>query len=203
MIYSSKYSAVFSKTTEEFGQLSNMAAGFPIELNGICFLTSEALYQAMRFPDHPEIQNEIINQKSPMGAKIISRKYKKLTRNDWDNIKLEIMEWAINAKLFQNYPTFSNVLISTGEREIVEESYKDSYWGAKPDYDSNTLSGENHLGKILMKIRTKLPTIKDNDVLPPPAIDNFILLNQEIYNVKLNLKMKKKVNEEIVQLDLF
>ena len=39
-------SAVFLKTNERFGGLSNMAPGFPIVLNGVRIRTSEALYQA-------------------------------------------------------------------------------------------------------------------------------------------------------------
>lgn len=63
----------FRKTKEEYGGLSNMAAGFPIELNGVRILSSEALYQAMRFPNHPDYQKEIIQQRSPMTAKMISK----------------------------------------------------------------------------------------------------------------------------------
>jgi type I restriction enzyme S subunit len=37
---------VFRKTNTRFGGLSNMAPGFPLEVNGIRILTSEALYQA-------------------------------------------------------------------------------------------------------------------------------------------------------------
>ena len=40
----------FRKTKEAFGALSNMASGFPIRINGTFILTSEALYQACRFP---------------------------------------------------------------------------------------------------------------------------------------------------------
>ena len=80
-IYIIKDCAVFRKTHEKNGGLSNMAAGYPVYFNGTQIRTSEALYQACRFPDYPDIQKEIINQKSPMTAKDISRKYNYLTRN--------------------------------------------------------------------------------------------------------------------------
>ncbi len=41
---------VFCKTNEKFGGLSNMAPGFPLRINDVDFRTSEALYQACRFP---------------------------------------------------------------------------------------------------------------------------------------------------------
>ena len=51
---------VVYKTKETFGGLSNMASGFPLQINGVRILTSEALYQACRFPHMPEVQREII-----------------------------------------------------------------------------------------------------------------------------------------------
>lgn len=56
--------ATFFKVTEEFGGLSNMAGGYPLVINGITVFSSEALYQACRFPHQPEWQREIISQQS-------------------------------------------------------------------------------------------------------------------------------------------
>ena len=39
---------VVYKTKEVFGGLSNMASGYPLQINGVCILTTEALYQACR-----------------------------------------------------------------------------------------------------------------------------------------------------------
>jgi len=60
---------VFQKNEDAFGHLSNMATAFPVVVNGIRIRTIEALYQACRFPNYPEAQREVIEQKSPMGAK--------------------------------------------------------------------------------------------------------------------------------------
>lgn len=65
---------VFWKTADRFGSLSNMASGFPLLINGILIQSNEALYQAMRYPFHPEIQQEIIEQPSPMSAKMKAKK---------------------------------------------------------------------------------------------------------------------------------
>jgi len=66
----------FRKTREEWGGLSNMCAGYPIEIQGIEIRTSEALYQSLKFPDHAFIQREILKQKSPMSAKMKAKKHR-------------------------------------------------------------------------------------------------------------------------------
>lgn len=74
--YNRASSVVVLKTKEAFGGLSNMAGGFPLDVNGMRILTSEALYQACRFPHRPEVQTLIIEQKSPMTAKMKSKPYR-------------------------------------------------------------------------------------------------------------------------------
>src|SRR5262245_58897838 len=112
---------VFLKTNEPFGGLSNMAGGYPLHVNGTRILTSEALYQACRFPDLPDVQRLIIEQKSPMSAKMVSKPYRSQTREDWDDVRVDIMRWCLRVKLAQNWDRFGELLRSTGERPIVEE----------------------------------------------------------------------------------
>src|SRR5437879_1166540 len=77
--------AVFRKTHEAFGELSNMAAGYPLVVNGVSIRTSEALYQACRFPKNPEVQKLIIDQSSPMAAKMYSKAHRnEHCREDWE-----------------------------------------------------------------------------------------------------------------------
>ncbi|TOH22921.1 hypothetical protein, partial [Vibrio parahaemolyticus] len=54
--YDIKNAAAFKKTTEQWGELSNMCAGFPVVVNGVPIKSVEALYQACRYPYHPDIQ---------------------------------------------------------------------------------------------------------------------------------------------------
>ena len=61
-IYGIDNAITFKKTKEKYGGLSNMASGYPINLNNIRILTSEALYQSLRYPEYPEFQKEIILQ---------------------------------------------------------------------------------------------------------------------------------------------
>ena len=89
--YNKKEVITFSKTTAEFGGLSNMASGYSLFVNETNIANTEILYQACRFPLFPIIQQEIISQSNPMEAKEISRKYMQYSRQDWDVVKFDIM----------------------------------------------------------------------------------------------------------------
>ena len=65
---------VFHKVADKSGGLSNMAGGYPLWVNTTKIYFSKAIYQACRFPYQPEWQREIINQPSPMEAKMKAKK---------------------------------------------------------------------------------------------------------------------------------
>lgn len=58
----------FLKSEGEFGGLSNLAEGYPLLINGVSVTSSEHLYQALKFPDHPEIQGRILKAGTPAEA---------------------------------------------------------------------------------------------------------------------------------------
>jgi type I restriction enzyme, S subunit len=174
----------FRKTSERFGGLSNMAPGFPLRVNGVLIRTSEALYQACRFPHRPDIQRLIIEQTSPMTAKMKSKPHRKQSRLDWERVRVKIMTWCLRVKLAQHWHSFGDLLLATGDLPIVEESAKDDFWGAKA-VDAERLEGKNVLGRLLMKLRAEFrgPHPELLRHVEPPAIPNFFLLGQPIANV--------------------
>ena len=180
--YIRKESVVFLKTNEPFGGLSNMAGGYPIHVNGLRILTSEALYQVCRFPHLPDVQKMIIGQISPMTAKMRSKPYRKDSRPDWDQVRVRIMRWSLRMKLANNWNAFSTLLLKTGERPIVEESRKDDFWGAKVVDDGDTLVGMNVLGRLLMELREQVKQQGRDAALDiaPPDIPQFLLFGQAI-----------------------
>lgn len=180
--YSRKESVVFLKTNEPFGGLSNMAGGYPIHVNGLRILTSEALYQSCRFPHLPDVQKMIIGQISPMTAKMRSKPYRKDSRSDWDQVRVRIMRWCLRMKLVNNWNTFSALLLRTGERPIVEESRKDDFWGAKAVDNGETLVGMNVLGRLLMELREQLKQQEHGATfnVAPPDVPQFLLLGRPI-----------------------
>ncbi|AUH62888.1 NADAR domain-containing protein [Paracoccus zhejiangensis] len=184
-VYDRETSVVFLKTKERFGGLSNMAAGFPLRVNGVRIKTSEALYQACRFPHMPEVQQLIIGENSPMTAKMRSKPYRRVSRHDWDFVRVKIMRWSLRVKLAQNWREFGRLLLSTGDRPIVEQSRKDDFWGAKVA-DDGTLVGMNVLGRLLMELREQLKGDEAESLrfIEPLAISEFLLFGQPIEAVQ-------------------
>ncbi len=185
-IYQLSKCITFRKTTERFGGLSNMASGYPIVVNNVMIRTTEALYQAMRFPNFPDIQREIILQNSPMTAKMVSKKYSSNTREDWDKVRVSIMKWTLRVKLIHNLNTFGNLLLNTEEDIIVEESRKDDFWGAKI-IEKKSLEGMNVLGRLLMELRDLHRKYEINEITPL-KLNNFKLNGDFIESVFLKHK---------------
>jgi len=157
-----------------------MAPGFPIRIGDVSLRNSEALYLACRFPHMPDVQRLIVNEVSPMTAKMRSKPYRKHSRGDWDYIRVPIMKWCLRVKLAQNLNSFGSLLLATEEKTIVEDSRKDAFWGAIKD-DNGVFHGMNVLGRLLMELRENLK--KDPDVFKeilPLEICEFNLLDKKI-----------------------
>jgi putative DNA methylase len=183
--YDRATSVVFLKTKEAFGGLSNMAGGFPLRVNGFRILTSEALYQACRFPHLPYVQKLIIAEASPMTAKMKGKPHRSNSRPDWDAVRVKIMRWCLRVKLIQNFAEFSRLLLATRDRPIVEESRRDDFWGANP-VEPNVLVGQNALGRLLMQLREE---VRNGDwqpasEVPPLDLPEFLLLGRLIEPIR-------------------
>lgn len=73
-------------------------------------------------------------------------------RSGWNSLKLEIMERLVREK-FTRHPSLRSLLLLTGQEELIEgNDWGDRFWGVCRG------QGENHLGKILMKVREELRT---------------------------------------------
>lgn len=197
--YTRSESVVFLKVKEDFGGLSNMSdyrLRVPVQDSntGITVLTTEALYQACRYPHLPDLQRSIIEQKSPMTAKMKSKPHRTNdSREDWNQVRVKIMRWCLRVKLATHWSEFSRLLLATRDKPIVEQSTKDDFWGAKVVNDA-TLKGMNVLGRLLMELReeVKEATQQGNtDALrrvEPLEIENFLLYGQPILAVDLRPK---------------
>lgn len=179
----------FSKADERWGEFGNMTGnfGFRLTANGLLIPSVENLYQAMRYTAHPEIQRSILDQKSGFSAKLVAKKYRKThTRADFEDHKMEIMKWCLCLKLANHPIRFGRSLINTGDRDIVEESKKDDWWGAKPQPDDPALLiGINVLGQLLMELRATYKSCLGAEtnrykLVEPPQIDNFLFLGQPV-----------------------
>ena len=158
MTYEKSKVASFYDTKPPFGALSNMHVPGEDKLivGGKAWWTTEALYQALRFPDHPDVQEIIQGQKSPMTAKMKARAHRKeKTRDDWDEVRVELMDWCLRLKMSKWIRHVYRPLRDSGQMPIVEISSRDKFWGAQ-EYDGEELVGSNVLGKLWMRIRDEV-----------------------------------------------
>lgn len=200
-VYQADECCTFRKTKEQFGGLSNMASGFPLKVNGITFLSSEALYQACRYPSNSDAQRKIIAEKSPMTAKMVGKPFSSDCRVDWDLTRIKIMRWCLRIKLAQNYLAFGKILESTLHKPIVEESNKDDFWGAIRDKnDNNIMRGVNALGRLLMELRQiyfEKGLSYDIFVVEPLKIPNFLLFNEPIQRIDARLTFYEGLKSQL------
>ena len=134
-VYDPADAAVFRRVRDQWGEFSNMAGGYPIEIDGITFQSSEALYQALRFPNSPELQAKIGEFKSGIQAKRVAHNI--ITLQDealWRHKRIDAMRVALAYKFIQ-HPKLIDVLLATGDKPIVEYSGRDPFWGAQPQGD--------------------------------------------------------------------
>ncbi len=167
----------FSKEDEYF-ELSNMFSGMPIKFNGETWNSSEALYQACKYPPNimvcpktnpnckpKDVRERILKSKTPMQAKMTQKCAKDYIRKDWEDVKVDAMLWVLKLKA-QQHKKFRDVLISTKDKVIVERSKKDCYWGCKEISvcGEEFFIGFNVLGKLLMYVRDNLDGILEEDL---------------------------------------
>jgi ribA/ribD-fused uncharacterized protein len=135
----------FYRTSDEFGAFSNFAK-YPVKWFGHTFPTSEHLYQAMKFFDNEMAMDAIRDAKTAKEAANLGRSLPGI-REDWEEVKLEVMYYVLTQK-FTQHKELKELLLSTGDAEIVEHTHNDSFWG-----DGGDGKGQNHLGKLLMRLR--------------------------------------------------
>ena len=174
-----------------------MAAGFPLRVNGIDVRTSEALYQACRFPHMPEVQRRIIDARSPMTAKMRGKPFRSQSRTDWHAVQVKIMRWSLRVKLAQNWDKFGALVLATGNHPIVERSRRDDFWGAK-DEEDGSLVGMNVLGRLLMELREALraDTSESLRVVEPLTIPEFLLFEEPIGTIRTDDRVAPPIDVE-------
>ena len=157
---------LITKVKEENGWLSCMSP-HPVTYNGKDYRTCEALFQALRFSKYPNIQEEIRNCQSPMGAKMIARKNRELLNRGkmWDESEgdIQLMKDCLLLKLEQ-HPGLKEKLVLTGDAEIIEDcSTHDResarFWGAVKK--QGEWIGKSNFGKLWMEIREDLKSIQN------------------------------------------
>lgn len=153
---------------KEFGPLGYLAnySDHGFYKDGIYYKTVEHFYQSKKFLNL-ELQNKIIEAKTPKEASNIGRNRNNKLRDNWSNIKQDIMLEGILEKFRQNKDILIK-LLNTGSEKLVEHTVDEYYWGCGKDK-----SGENNFGKLLEKARKilreeeidKLDNLKNMDCI--------------------------------------
>ena len=116
------------------------------------FKTSEEAYHWEKF-NHLAgrgVQDLLENARSAHDAFTLAQKHSDLRRRDWDAVKVDIMRDILRAKADQ-HDYVRRKLLATGDRILIENSWRDDFWGWGPKRD-----GQNMLGKLWMEVRTEL-----------------------------------------------
>jgi ribA/ribD-fused uncharacterized protein len=132
----------------EFYPLSNFSS-FTLEWKGYLWPTSEHAYHSEKFEDD-EIITLLKQTKSTHDALVLAKNNMDKHRPDWMEIRVRVMKDILRAKVAQ-HPYAKKKLLDTGDREIIENSWRDDFWGWGPNKD-----GLNQLGKLWMEIREEL-----------------------------------------------
>ena len=126
----------------------------PVTVEGITYKNSESAFQAQKTSNISERKN--FADLDPDSAKALG--YKVNLRSDWEEVKVQKM-YEVNKAKFEQNPELKEKLIATGLEELVEgNDWGDRFWGVDG-------TGENRLGKILMKIRMELSGKFDPDYI--------------------------------------
>jgi N-glycosidase YbiA len=153
----------FARDRTMFGFLSHFHPA-PIQMEGEVWPTVEHYYQAQKSFD-PAYRQAVRDAATPGKAKQLAapphlplrlsaqswfRKNGASPREDWHTVKLEIMRRADLAK-FTQHAELAELLLATGDAELVEDSPSERYWGIGRDG-----RGSNWAGRVLMEVREKL-----------------------------------------------
>ncbi|HEY3694108.1 NADAR family protein [Phenylobacterium sp.] len=141
---------------QDFYVLSNFSA-FTLMWDGLRFDTSEALYHWLKFPGDENIplRRRIRRAPSAHEAFKTAQEMKHCRRPDWDEVKVGFMLEILRQKASQ-HEYVRRKLLATGDRELIEDSWRDDYWGWGEDK-----TGLNMLGKLWMELRSELRSAKE------------------------------------------
>jgi predicted NAD-dependent protein-ADP-ribosyltransferase YbiA (DUF1768 family) len=116
----------YREREKPYGCFSNFSP-HSFELDGKHWPTSEHYFQAQKFAGTPH-EDTVRLAPRPM----------------------DVMRRAVRAK-FDAHADIREILLATGDEELIEETTQDTYWGC-----GTNRTGKNMLGKILVEIREAL-----------------------------------------------
>lgn len=122
-----------------------------ITYDGITYLNNEAAFHSAKI----FFGREQFANLDPSSAKKLGRRVK--LRDDWEDVKDDIMYEICKAKFSQN-EDLKEKLLATSDEYLEEGTtgWHDNYWGNCSCEKCKNIEGKNTLGKILMRVREEL-----------------------------------------------
>lgn len=140
---------VISRFVGEYAFLSN----FYVEPDGT-HVEGEFQAQKAVSPEDRDTLTLVYCGLAPRFAKLRGRRLR--LRQDWNEVRIDVMRELVRKK-FHDHPELAAKLKATGDTLLVESNtWGDRFWGAYRG------EGENHLGKILMEVRSELHGVSEN-----------------------------------------
>lgn len=138
--------------------LSNFYEHEPIVMDGLSFNSVEAAFQAQK-SENP-LEKHRFQFMDPKESKAEGKKVNPL-RPDWNDVRIQVMKDALRLKFA--IPKLRKRLLETADAELIESNnWCDAFWGRCDCFKHGSI-GENHLGKLLMKIRAELQKEAENE----------------------------------------
>lgn len=140
---------------QEFYVLSNFSA-FNLKWMATTFPTAEHAYQWEHYMEAGDYRTAHSIRTAPSAHEAFriaqDNKHTILPERErkWQAMKVDVMLSILRAKVMQ-HPYVEKKLRETGTRELVEDSWRDDYWGWGPNRD-----GQNMLGKLWMQVRAEM-----------------------------------------------
>lgn len=121
---------------------------------GLTYRSSENAYQAAKVVPTDTATRALFCNLHPAQAKKLGDSIR--LRPDWSpELALQVMEEIVTIKFQDKF--LKEKLLATGDATLIEGNWwHDNRWGNCTCPKCKNVGGENHLGKILMKVRDKL-----------------------------------------------
>jgi hypothetical protein len=138
----------YRERDEPYGSFSNYSR-HSFDIDGVVWATVEHYFQAQKFLGTAH-EDAVRLAKTPHIAKMMGNDRAHPLRDDWQTVKDDIMRLAVRRK-FEAHADIREILLSTGDLPIVEDSPYDYYWGCGAER-----TGRNMLRNILVETRSIL-----------------------------------------------
>jgi hypothetical protein len=115
-------------------------------------MTSEHAYQWTKFRNtgNESIAMAVRFAPSAHVAFKLAEEFRQYRNAAWDDCKVTVMTEILREKVRQ-HEYVRHKLLQTGDRELIENSWRDDYWGWGANRD-----GQNMLGKLWMQVSSEL-----------------------------------------------